>query len=165
MFFSYVSCVNNGVVLAVMFFFSFLYWLKSPFKVAPMNSKRKSHFPSWIPTKHTKIHTDNLCQCQHTYVRSFLNFFNDFFWGTKNHIRPVLEYIAQISQIPLVLCYEGRTSRTLLRRYILHLRLPQGREFVHYLNFFRIPQAMILYHFVKSLLKLPLFELLSWYYK
>jgi len=84
-------------------FFSFLYWLKSPFKVAPMNSKRKSHFPSWIPTKHTKIHTDNLCQCQHTYVRSFLNFFNDFFWGTKNHIRPVLEYIAQISQIPLVL--------------------------------------------------------------
>ena len=120
-------------------FFSFLYWLKSPFKVAPMNSKRKSHFPSWIPTKHTKIHTDNLCQCQHTYVRSFLNFFNDFFWGTKNHIRPVLEYIAQISQIPLVLCYEGRTSRTLLRRYILHLRLPQGREFVHYLKKIKIP--------------------------
>lgn len=59
--------------------FSFLYWLKSPFKVAPKNSKRKSYFPSWIPTKHTKIHTDNLCQCQHTYVRSFLNLFNDFF--------------------------------------------------------------------------------------
>ena len=145
---------------------SFLYWLKSPFKVAPKNSKRKSYFPSWIPTKHTKIHTDNLCQCQHTYVRSFLNLFNDFLWGTKNHIRPVLEYIAQISQIPLVLClYEDETSRTLLRRYILHLRLPQGREFVHYLKKIKIPQAMILYHFVKSHLKLPLFEWLSWYFK
>ena len=102
----------------------------------------------------------NIHTLDHFWIYSMI-----FLWGTKNHIRPVLEYIAQISQIPLVLCYEGRTSRTLLRRYILHLRLPQGREFVHYLKKIKIPQAMILYHFVKSHLKLPLVEWLSWYYK